>query len=117
MNEIFLASNRASIVLSFCRQSLNVEIKTHEDIFLNFLVLITLAPVSSSVGDRLSVHGSIFLVDGIKCKYFVHMNIRYRLRYFTTASNVMTVQNAALNFCIVYSDSNVTEGKVSLSKK
>jgi len=45
------------------------------------------------------------------------MYIRYRLCYFTIAGNVMTVQNAALNFCIVYSDSNVNEGKVSLSKK
>ena len=80
-------------------------------------MLITLAPVSSSVGDRLSVHGSIFLVGGIKCKYFIHMNIRCRLRYFTIASNAMTVQNAATNFCIVYSDSNVTARKVSLSKK
>jgi len=43
--------------------------------------------------------------------------IRYRLCYITIASNVITVQNASLNFCIVYSDSNVGVGKVSLSKK
>jgi len=89
----------------------------HDVIFWNLLILITLAPVSSSVGDRLSVHGNIFLVGGMKCKYFIHMDMRYRIRCFTIASNVMTVQNAALNFCRVYSDSNVTEGKVSLSKK
>ena len=72
----------------------------------------TLAPISFSVGDRLSVHGNTFLVGGMKCKYFIHMDIRYRLRYFAIASNVMTLQNADL-----YSDWKVTEGKVSLSKK
>jgi len=117
MIEILLASNYARILLSFCTQNLSVEINTHDDIFWILLILITVAQVSSSVDDRLSVHGNIFRVGGVKCKCVIHTNIRYRLRYFTIASNVMTVQNEALNFCIVYRDSNVTEGKLSLSKQ
>jgi hypothetical protein len=52
------------------------------------------------VGGWLSVHGNIFLVGATKCKYFIRIGIRSRLRYFKIANNVMTVQNTALNFSI-----------------